>query len=183
MMSKTDDRQTNNNIILAKTIQDCLVKMNENVVFAESCTGGEIVSTMTKLPGISKNLCGSFVSYRPRSKEKWLSVDCRVIEKYTTESKEVAKQMAFGALEKTPEASWSLSVVGHLGPNVESKIDGKIYICVVRRTKKGRLKVKEIIEQNLLGSDDRVVRQKLSTEFCLTTLARILTKHNSKLLK
>ena len=91
--------------------------------------------------------------------------------------------MAFGALEKTPEASWSLSVVGHLGPNVESKIDGKIYICVVRRTKKGRPKVKEIIEQNLLGSDDRVVRQKLSTEFCLTTLARILTKHNSKLLK
>jgi len=172
-------RETRNNLSLAQTIQTCLSELDEKVVFAESCTGGEIVSTMARLPGISEHLCGSLVSYRGASKQGWLGVDCRTIEKHTTESGEVAQEMAEGALRKTPEASWSMSIVGHFGPNAPEAKDGMIYICVMRRTAKGNLKVKEQIEHHL-GVEERVIRQKMATEVCLTMLARILMKRASR---
>lgn len=50
------DRETRSNINIAESIQRCLQDLNEMVVFAESCTGGEIVSTMAKLPGISSHM-------------------------------------------------------------------------------------------------------------------------------
>ena len=174
-MMNNQCRETRNNLSLAQTIQSCLSALNENVVFAESCTGGEIVSTMAKLPGISQNLCGSFVSYRGASKQEWLGVDCRTIDKYTTESGEVAKEMAEGALKKTPKASWALAVVGHFGPNAPKEKDGMIYICIMRRTNKGSLKIKDQIQHHLIVKD-RISRQKTATEVCLTSLARILMK-------
>jgi nicotinamide-nucleotide amidase len=178
-METNCSEQTYAGISISGTIQQCLHDLDEKVVFAESCTGGEIVSSMAKLPGISKNLCGSFVSYRPSSKQKWLGVDCRTIEKHTTESVEVAIEMAEGALKKTPEATWALSVVGHFGPNAPEDKDGTIYICVMRRTLKGKLKVKEVLIHKLSGTSDRVVRQNIATDVCLTTLARILIKRNA----
>lgn len=177
-MNSVECRETRNNLSLAETIQSCLSELNENVVFAESCTGGEIASTMAKLPGISQNFCGSFVSYRGASKSEWLGVDCRTINKYTTESIEVAEEMAVGALKNTPEASWALAVVGHFGPNAPKDKDGMIYLCIVRRTSKGTLKVKELIQHHLIV-EDRVSRQKTATEVCLTSLARILMKRAS----
>lgn len=177
MSSPIDDkcRETKNNLSLSEMIQRSLKELKEKVVFAESCTGGEIVSTLAKLPGISENLCGSFVSYRALSKQKWLGVDCRTIDKYTTESEEVAREMAAGALRKTPEASWALAIVGHFGPNAPEAKDGTIYVCIMRRTAKGRFKIKEEVEHRL-GVNDRVPRQKLATEVCLTMLGRTLMK-------
>lgn len=46
-------RESRNNLSLAQTIQTCLGDLKEKVVFAESCTGGDIVATMAKLPVIS----------------------------------------------------------------------------------------------------------------------------------
>jgi len=168
-------RESRNNLSLAQTIQTCLGDLKEKVVFAESCTGGDIVATMAKLPGISEHLCGSFVSYRAASKQGWLGVDCRTIESNTTESGEVAQEMAEGALKKTPEASWALSIVGHFGPNAPVEKDGVIYICIIRRTAKGKFKIKEQMQYQL-SIQERVVRQKMATEVCLTALARILMK-------
>jgi nicotinamide-nucleotide amidase len=168
-------RESRNNLSLAASIHKAISELDEKMVFAESCTGGEIASTLAKIPGISKYLCGSFVTYRAASKHGWIGVDCRTIDKYTTESIEVAREMAFGALRKTPEASWSLAVVGHFGPNSPEDKDGKIYICVVRRSIKGKFKVKEELIHTL-GVGERIPRQKMATEVCLTTLARILLK-------
>lgn len=172
-------RETRNNLSLAQTIQNCLGDLKEKVVFAESCTGGDIVATMAKLPGISEHLCGSFVSYRAASKQGWLGVDCRTIDAHTTESGEVAQEMAEGALRKTPEASWALSVVGHFGPNAPAEKDGAIYICIIRRTAKGKFKVKEQMRYQL-SIQERATRQKMATEVCLTALARILMKRANR---
>lgn len=102
-------------------------------------------------------------------------MDCRTIESNTTESGEVAQEMAEGALKKTPEASWALSIVGHFGPNAPVEKDGVIYICIIRRTAKGKFKIKEQMQYQL-SIQERVVRQKMATEVCLTALARILMK-------
>lgn len=161
------------NLAIAQSVQECLKTLDERVVFAESCTGGEVVSTMTKLSGISRNLCGSFVTYRIPSKRKWLGIDSKAIEEHTAESECIAQEMALGALRETPEANWALGVVGHLGPDAPADKDGHIWVCVVRRTKRGKIKIKDNVTVTL-GKLDRVMRQKNATEVCLSTLARNL---------
>ena len=51
MSSPIDDkcRETKNNLSLSETIQRSLKELKEKVVFAESCTGGEIVATIAKV--------------------------------------------------------------------------------------------------------------------------------------
>ena len=167
------------NLQLAETIQKCLVDIDAKVVFAESCTGGEISSTMAKLPGISKVLCGCFVTYRPASKKAWIGVNRKTIKSHSTESIEVAREMAAGALKMTPEASWSLSIVGHVGPGVLPDVDGKIYICVMRKTNKGNFKIADELCYTILGVEERVARQKMATEISLTLLVRTLMKRTT----
>lgn len=174
------NRDTKGNLAWAETIKNCLDELKqEKLVFAESCTGGEVVSTLASIPGISAHLCGSFVTYRPLSKQVWLGVDLETITKHTTESEQVAQEMALGALRKTPEATWSLAVVGHFGPNAPADKDGYIYLCIARRTSKGNLKIKESLEHVLIV-EERLARKRLATEVCLSKLASILLKRVQK---
>lgn len=183
-------RENRTNLGIAQSVQQCLVDLDEKLVMAESCTGGELASTLTRLPGISKNLCGSFVTYRPSAKLKWLGVQPRTINRYTAESEECVREMALGAIQTMPEASWSIAVVGHLGPDAPKDDDGMIYICIVRRTAKGNIKIKKELSHKLevvLGGDSpeariagRALRQRMATEICLTHLARLLTMRHSR---
>lgn len=92
-----------------------LVKsIDTRVVFAESCTGGLVSALFTMNEGISKNHCGCFVTYRPDSKMKWLGISESIVDRYTCESGQMAREMAVAALRNTPEADYSVSVVGHL---------------------------------------------------------------------
>lgn len=176
-MSETCD--VRNNLSIAERIQRCLSEIDAKIVFAESCTGGEIASTLARLPGISKHLCGSFVTYRADSKRLWIGVKQKTIKRFTTESIEVAKQMAVGSLSFTPEATWSLAVVGHFGPDAPEELDGKIFVSIARRTRKGNLKISVTTEHIIKDISDRVSRQKIATEVCLTILARELMKRTS----
>lgn len=94
-----------------------LSNLDAKIVLAESCTGGLVSALISMIPGISKYHCGSFVTYRPASKRKWLGVRESIIHTHTCESEQMAREMAACALRKTPEASHSISVVGHLGPH------------------------------------------------------------------
>ena len=171
-------RDTKNNLEMAQKVAELLGE-TEKLVLAESCTGGEVCSIFAKIPGISDNLCGSFVTYRAASKIGWLGVDPRIVEEYSTESIECADEMSIKALKNTPEASWALAVVGHLGPEAPPDKDGKIFISVTKRTKKGNIKIKEQFETNL-GIQDRISRQKAAACACLSVLARLLMKRESK---
>jgi PncC family amidohydrolase len=134
-----------------------------------------IASQLGKIPGISNQLCGSVVVYRADSKRKWLGVRKATIKKHTTESHEVAEQIALGILNRTPEADWSLGIVGHLGPDAPAGKSGAIFLCICRRTKKHRMKIKFQIEYQL-QSDSRVKRLQESVEVALTHFARLLNK-------
>lgn len=158
---------------------ESLKDLKEKVVFAESCTGGLMASTITGIPGTSEVFCGSLVTYRPLSKRKWLSVKRKTIESFTTESHEVVKEMAVGALETTPEAKWSLAIVGHLGPNAPADKDGLVWVCIASRNKDGKIKIKNIFE-NSLGCTERVQRQHVAVEIGLTFLSRILLNRSNK---
>lgn len=152
-----------------------LSQRSEKLVLAESCTCGLVASQLGQLPGISNSLCGSAVVYRADTKRRWLSVSKKTIQKYTTESHQVAESIALGVLKITPEANWAIGVVGHLGPDAPPDKDGMIYACIARRTSRGKMKIKDRIEYKL-NSDGRLRRQQEAVEVVLTHLARLLGK-------
>lgn len=158
-----------------------LADLHHRVVFAESCTGGLVSATLAQVPGISKRLCGSFVTYRPNSKRRWIGVSKSTINTHTTESQECAIEMAMGALRETREADWSAAIVGHFGPvdSDEKDRDGVVYICIARRTDKGKIKTKDVIEARL-SNTDRVKRQREAADLVLTILARNLMNWTKK---
>lgn len=160
---------------LAQEVARHLTLREEKVVFAESCTAGLVAATLGQIPGISNYLCGSAVVYRADIKRRWLGVRRKTIKKHTTESHETAREMAIGIMLKCPEAQWGVSIVGHLGPDAPPEKDGLIYICIVRRTKRGKLKVKDT-QEHRLSTDGRCKRQEEAVEVVMTHLTRCLTK-------
>lgn len=117
----------------AERLVDVLVHCNRKVVFAESCTGGLVSATLTRIPGVSSRLCGSAVVYQVETKAQWLGVSRRLLESPGPVSREVAAEMALRVLERTPQADVSASVTGHLGPDAPPEKDGLVYIaCALR---------------------------------------------------
>lgn len=164
---------------LAVEIGKLLKEREEKVIFAESCTAGNLSSTLGQVPGISSHLCGSAVTYRPTLKMKWLGVKLKTIAKHTTESQQVAAEMAVGVIKKCAEANWSVSIVGHMGPNSPPDKDGHIYVCYVRRTKKGNIKIKDCLEYQC-KTTSRSSRIKEATEAVFTQFVRLLSNKSRK---
>ena len=114
---------------LAKTLAEIGY---QKIVLAESCTCGMAAAMLGGVPGISNFLCGSFVTYRVAAKQDWLGIDPERLKEFTAESIEASQDMALAALEKTPEATWSATITGHLGPT-DAETDGTVYLCVAVR--------------------------------------------------
>ena len=118
----------------AGKLVDRLSQLNALLVLAESCTGGLVASELAAIPGISEFFCGSAVTYRCDTKVQWLGINQEAPDLHTAVSAEVTSQMTRGALERTPEASISAAVTGHLGPNAPSNLDGVVFIAIAVRT-------------------------------------------------
>lgn len=163
---------------MAKHVVDELTRRKEKVILAESCTAGLVCATLGQVPGVSEVLCGSLVTYRPSVKRNWLKVQQDTIESHTTESFEVAEEMAAGALGQCDEATWAAAVVGHFGPNAPEESDGLIYVVIARKTKKGKIKCERA--EHRLNDKDRVSRQLGAAEIVLTELSRAILKRTKK---
>lgn len=164
---------------ISQELANLLDRMSNKMVLTESCTCGMIAAQLGKISGVSNCLCGSSVVYRAETKRRWLGISKKLIRKHTTESHEVAEQMAKNVLKRTPEAHWSLGIVGHIGSSAPKDKDGQVFICIVRRTKSGKIKVVENIEHrlNTLG---REKRQEEAAEVVLTKFIRVLNKRFEK---
>lgn len=163
------------NETLAECCARILANREEHLILAESCTGGALAAEFSAIPGISQNFCGSFVTYRAAMKGQLLGVKKSTIKASTTESPEVADEMAVGALLACSEADWAVSVVGHLGPNAPTDKDGQIFASIARRTKKGNLKIKERVEYTC-SAEPRLRRRDEAVEAVLSRFARLLHK-------
>jgi len=142
-----------------------LAEKRLKIVFAESCTGGLVSAVLAGIPGISEWLCGSAVTYRSATKIAWLQVDAQQIDKHTAVCGEVARQMAVGVLEKTPEADLALSITGHLGPGAPTPLDGLVFIGRAVRGESGELATE--VSQHSLKTQDRLIRQREATSLVL----------------
>ncbi len=120
---------------LSAEIYRQLESMQMRIVFAESCTAGLLGLSLGEVPGVSDVLCGSAVTYRNATKAGWLGVDRQLLDdpEITAVSDPVARQMATGALQITPEADIAVSVTGHLGPGAPQGQDGLVFVGMARR--------------------------------------------------
>ena len=98
---------------------------------AESCTGGEIASRLTKIPGASRYFNGGLVVYHTQSKSDVLDIPKKLIEEYSVVSKEVAEAMAKEARVKF-NTRIGLSTTGNAGPTKgDSDVEvGTVWIAI-----------------------------------------------------
>ena len=113
-----------------------LVKRNLRIVLAESCTGGLVCQQLTNIPGSSVWFDRGFITYSNDSKIELLKVNQTTLAKYGAVSKEIASEMAIGALN-TSRADIALSITGIAGPSGGSidKPVGTVFFAIAYQKK------------------------------------------------
>lgn len=104
-----------NNNTIEQIIASQLVKTNQTLAIAESCTGGKLTQTFTQHSGASTYFKGGLVTYATQSKVDILGVDQAIIEEHSVVSEAVAKAMAINVREKL-NADIGISTTGNAGP-------------------------------------------------------------------
>jgi PncC family amidohydrolase len=160
----------------ARRVARLLKSSGLKVAFAESCTGGLVSGSLTKIPGISEHHCGGVVVYRNETKAAYLDIPRKLLDDPGPVSRPVAELMARRVLDRTPEADLSAAVTGHLGPNAPATLDGLVFIAIAVR-KPATIAVHEL---RCHRHDSRVVRQRWVVERVLELLTDVLAgKTNS----
>lgn len=146
------------------------------IVLAESCTAGLVSALLGQIPGISRFLCGSMVTYRESTKQQWLSVSPETLDQFTAESIETTRSLATGVLHRTGEANFSAAITGHLGPlagnDPPSEKDGKVFVAVAKRDNESISIVSTDTVQ--LKSSTRIDRQYESAAAVLSAISKTL---------
>ena len=152
-----------------------LAKRNETIVFAESCTGGLLSSSITSISGSSKVFQGSIISYSDDLKNSLLNISEDMLKKYGAVSKEVCKAMAINVKEKL-KADWAIAISGIAGPNggSQEKPVGLVYISI-SGPNNHITNIKKIFNT----TRNRIEIQTLSVNVCLNSL-RLILLSNSK---
>ena len=101
---------------LEEVIGEMLTRDKQTLSMAESCTGGNIASRITSVPGASNYFLGGLVSYATKIKEDILEVDTNTIEKEGVVSEQVALSMAEQS-RKLFNSDYAISTTGIAGPD------------------------------------------------------------------
>ena len=116
---------------LPRVVAGLLKQRSKTVAIAESCTGGEISARLTDVPGISRFLVESAVTYSNDAKVRRLGVPTDLIERHGAVSAQVAEAMA-GGMRTTSGADIALAVTGIAGPDggTPAKPVGLVYMAL-----------------------------------------------------
>jgi nicotinamide-nucleotide amidase len=102
----------------ARVLLDLCVRKRLTLALAESCTGGLLAATLTEIPGSSRVLDRSFVTYSNEAKQQ-IGVASATIDHYGAVSRETAEAMAKGVLANAP-VTLSAAITGIAGPGGET---------------------------------------------------------------
>lgn len=122
----TDEDET-----MQEVLGKILLQKKETISTAESCTGGDIASLITSVPGASAYFQGSIVSYSNEVKQSLLNVKKDTLEKYGAVSEETVKEMLSGLLQKM-NTTYGIAVSGVMGPDggTDDKPVGTVWVAV-----------------------------------------------------
>lgn len=116
---------------LIEKIASILVKKNQTLSIAESCTGGSIAQQFTAQAGASSYFMGSVVPYKTSLKTTILGVDEKTIKKYSVVSKQVVEAMAKQSC-KLFKTDYAIATTGVAGPTTGDTNDevGTVFISI-----------------------------------------------------
>ncbi|UZE21185.1 CinA family protein [Pseudomonas sp. B21-056] len=101
---------------VAQSLVDYLRDHDLRLTTAESCTAGQIVTLLAEVPGSGSLIESGYVVYSPEAKQRLLGVSPRTIDTFNLTSREVAQEMALGALHDA-NANVAVATTGILGPD------------------------------------------------------------------
>lgn len=107
------------------------------IAFAESVTGGMLISEFIKAKGVSDVLLGSIVTYAEEVKQKVLGVKRQTLKLYTAESQQVTNEMVLG-LHKLLKAEMCVAVTGLSGQGAsetKEKPVGTVFFSIYCKNK------------------------------------------------
>ena len=121
---------------LETVVGQLLKSSNKTLATAESCTGGQIASAITKVPGCSAYFKGSIVSYANEIKEHFLNVSKDDLINYGAVSKQVVESMAIGVVNAM-NVDYAIATSGIAGPDggSDEKPVGTVWIAVADKHK------------------------------------------------
>lgn len=104
------------------------------ITCAESCTGGMLAAALTDIAGASDVFERGFVTYSNASKTEMLGVPSALISAHGAVSEEVARAMAWGALERS-HAGLCVAITGIAGPGggTADKPEGRVCFGLAQR--------------------------------------------------
>jgi nicotinamide-nucleotide amidase len=113
-----------------KVIGDILLKNNKKISFAESCTGGLLSYSVTKIPGASRYFQGAIIAYDNEVKVNQLGVNPATLNEYGAVSEQTVKEMAKGVRTKL-NTNIGIATSGIAGPSggTPEKPVGTIWIA------------------------------------------------------
>ncbi|QZE15628.1 CinA family nicotinamide mononucleotide deamidase-related protein [Halosquirtibacter laminarini] len=116
---------------LGEVIATKLVQKEQFLATAESCTGGYIAHSFTKMAGASQYFKGSIVAYENEVKIEELNVAAEHLFQFGAVSKPVVTQMVRETLKKF-QANYAIATSGIAGPTggTEEKPVGTVWIAV-----------------------------------------------------
>ncbi|CZT55782.1 Putative competence-damage inducible protein [Eubacteriaceae bacterium CHKCI005] len=100
---------------LEQVVVEGLTRCDFHIAVAESCTGGLLAKRIVDIPGASKVMECSFITYSDEKKTKLLGVPPKLLKKYTAVSQEAACSMAIGA-RRAARSDLGVSITGYAGP-------------------------------------------------------------------
>ncbi len=106
-----------------------LIKNNNKITVAESCTGGLLSSMFIKYSGASNIINGNLVTYSNDIKEAWLGVSTQTLKNFGAVSEQCVEEMLEGAVNVS-NSDISLAISGIAGPDggTNEKPVGTVYI-------------------------------------------------------
>jgi competence/damage-inducible protein CinA-like protein len=120
-------------VTMEERVGELLLKKQQTLALAESCTGGLISRRITRIAGSSAYYYGGAVTYANEAKINFLGVKPNTLEKYGAVSEQTALEMSQGIKTRTG-ASIGLSVTGIAGPSggSDEKPVGTVWMSIAR---------------------------------------------------
>jgi PncC family amidohydrolase len=117
-------------VAIVSRLQAVCLGAGVTVATAESCTGGHVAHTITRVPGSSGYFVGGVVAYADRAKVELLGVPNEIIAAHGAVSAQVARAMADGARARL-RVDLAVAVTGVAGPDggTPTKPVGLTYIA------------------------------------------------------
>jgi nicotinamide-nucleotide amidase len=142
-----------------------LLARRKTIAIAESCTGGEIASRLTDVPGVSESLIEALVTYSNDSKVKRLGVKESTLSAHGAVSEEVAREMAEGVRGRCDIGVSTTGIAGPTGGSAEKPV-GLVYMAVA--TERGIA-----VERKVFGGSRWEIKSR-AAEFTLNMIRKAL---------